>query len=78
MSSSEDEYYALTEAAKEVKFVVQILIIMGVNIVLPVIIRVDNIGAIWIVETTSTGSRMKHVQLSITSSNSMSKRGSSR
>ena len=51
MSSSEAEYYALTEAAKEVKFVVQILITMGVNVVLPVIVRVDNIGAIWMAET---------------------------
>ena len=37
MSNSEAEYYALTEAAKEVKFVVQILITMGVNVILPII-----------------------------------------
>ena len=63
MSSSEAEYYALTEAAKEVKFVVQILITMGVNVVLPVIVRVDNIGAIWMAENASAGSRTKHVEL---------------
>ena len=63
MSSSEAEYYALTEAAKEVKFVVQILMTMGVNVILPVIVRVDNIGAIWMAENASAGSRTKHVEL---------------
>jgi hypothetical protein len=63
MSSSEAEYYALTEAAKEVKFVVQTLITMGVKVLLPVIVRVDNIGAIWMAENASAGSRTKHVEL---------------
>jgi hypothetical protein len=63
MSSSEAEYYALTEAAKEVKFVVQLLITMGINVALPVVVRVDNIGAIWMAENASAGSRTKHVEL---------------
>ena len=63
MSSSEAEYYALTEAAKEVKFVVQLLITMGIKVSLPVIVRVDNIGAIWMAENASAGSRTKHVEL---------------
>jgi hypothetical protein len=41
LSSSEAEYYALSEAAKEIKFVVQILLSKGIPVKIPVIVRVD-------------------------------------
>jgi hypothetical protein len=61
LSSSEAEYYALSEAAKEVKFVVQILMSMGIPVQLPVIIRVDNMGAIFMSKNVSATSRTRHV-----------------
>jgi hypothetical protein len=38
--SLEAEFVALREAAKEIKFVVQILLSMGIPVKLPIIIRV--------------------------------------
>jgi hypothetical protein len=61
LSSSEAEYYALAEAAKDVKFVVKVLISMGIPVQLPVIIRVDNMGAIFMSQNGSATSRTRHV-----------------
>jgi hypothetical protein len=61
LSSTEAEYYALSEAAKEIKFVVQILLSMGIPVQLPIIVRVDNMGAIFMSENASATSRTKHV-----------------
>jgi len=46
LSSSEAEFVALSKAAKEIKFVVQVLLSIGIPVKLPVIVRVDNVGAI--------------------------------
>ncbi len=61
LSSSEAEFVALSEAAKEIKFIVQVLISMGIPVRLPVICRVDNIGAIFMAENVSTSQRTKHI-----------------
>ena len=63
LSSSEAELVALSEAAKEIKFIVQILLSMGIPVKLPVICRVDNVGAIFMAENTSTSQRTKHIDL---------------
>jgi hypothetical protein len=52
--TSEAEFIVLTEAAKEVKFIVQILLSMGIPIKLPVICRVDNVRAIFMAEIINT------------------------
>jgi hypothetical protein len=46
--SSKAEFVALSKAAKEVKLVFQVLRSMGVKVDLPIIVRVDNVGAIFI------------------------------
>ncbi len=61
LSSTEAEYSALSEAAKEIKCVVQILLSMGIPVQLTIIVRVDNMGAIFMTENASTSSRTKHV-----------------
>ena len=63
MSSTEAEWYSLSEAAKEIKFVTQLLLSMEIPVKLPVIVRVDNIGAIFMSENVSTSSRTKHVDI---------------
>ena len=63
LSSSEAEIVALSEAAKEIKFIAQLLITMGVKVKLPIICRVDNIGAIFMAENVTTTSRAKHLDL---------------
>ena len=46
LSSSEAEYVALSEAAKEIKFIYQLLQRIRVEIELPITVKVDNIGVI--------------------------------
>ena len=61
LSSSEAEHVALSEAAKEVKFVCQVLKSVNLNVQLPIVIRVDNIGAIFVSENIAVSQRTKHV-----------------
>ena len=63
LSSSEAEYVALLEAAKEIKFVYQLLLSIGIQVKLPIIVRVDNVGAIFMSENTSTSGRTKHIDI---------------
>jgi len=65
LSSAEAEYYSLSEAAKDIKFVYMLLDFVGVNVELPIIVRVDNIGAIFMSENISTSNRTKHVDCRI-------------
>lgn len=59
LSWTEAGYYASSEAAKEIKVVVQILLSMGIPVKLPVIVQVDNMGAIFMSENAIALSRMK-------------------
>ena len=61
LSSLEAEYVAMSEAAKEVKFVYQLMTSVGLKVKLPIIIRVDNIGAIFMSGNVSVSQRTKHV-----------------
>ena len=61
LSSSEAEYVALSEAAKEVKFVYQVMKSLGLKTKMPIIIRVDNIGAIFMSNNVVVSQRAKHV-----------------
>ena len=54
---------ALSEAAKDIKFVYQLLQSIGVNVKLPIVVCVDNMGAIFMTENTSTSRRTKHVHI---------------
>ena len=48
LSSTEAEYVAISEAAKEILFVLSVLKSMGIPIVSPVEVWVDNMGAIYV------------------------------
>jgi hypothetical protein len=61
LSSSEAEYYAISEATKELKFVMQLLHSIGISVSLPVMVNVDNVGAIFMSENASATSRTRHV-----------------
>jgi hypothetical protein len=61
LSSTEAKYYALSEAAKEIKFIIQVLQSIGQKVQLPVIVRVDNVGAIFMYENTTATSRTRHI-----------------
>jgi hypothetical protein len=63
LSSSEAEYFALSEAAKEIKFVYMILQSMGIQIKTPIKVRVDNVGAIYMSGMNTTSNRTKHIDI---------------
>ena len=61
LSSTEAEYYALSEATKEIKFLVQVMQSLGMQIRFPIIVRVDNVGAIFMAENNTATARTRHV-----------------
>jgi len=63
LSSSKAEYVTLSEAAKEVKFMAQVMMLMGIPVKFLIIVRVDNIGAILMSENVTTSQRTKHVDI---------------
>jgi hypothetical protein len=63
LSLSEAEFVALSEAAKEVKFVFQVQQSMGVHVTLPIIVRVDNVGALFIGSNVAVSQRSKHIDV---------------
>ena len=62
-SSLEAEYIALSKAVREVMFIVQLLESMQVVVKYPVMVRVDNVGTIFMASNSTTTSRMKHVDI---------------
>jgi hypothetical protein len=63
LSSTEAEYVASSEIAKEAIFVKNILDSIGIKINLPIHIRVDNVGAIYLANNYATGQRTKHIDI---------------
>ena len=63
LSSSEAEYIVLSEAVKEVIYVVQLLGSMKILVKYPVMVRVDNIGAIFVASNITTKCCTKHVEI---------------
>ena len=54
---------ALSQAVKELKFIVQLLQSMNIEVELPITVHVDNIGAIWSSNNCTTSDRTKHIDI---------------
>jgi hypothetical protein len=63
LSSTEAEYYAISEVTKEVIFAKQVLETMGIKLNLPIKIKVDNIGAIYLEKNYSLSHNTKHIDI---------------
>ncbi len=63
LSSSEAELVAMSEACKEILFILQVLNSVGIPVETPVIVRVDNMGAIFMAENASSSTRMRHIDI---------------
>ena len=61
LSSSEAEFCACVEAVKEVPFIAQILLFLGVKVELPINVRIDNAGAMFMCENVTSAPRTRHV-----------------
>ena len=63
LSSTEAEWIALSEATKEIIFVLQLLESLEIKVNLPITVRVDNTGAISMSKNINTTSGTKHVDV---------------
>ena len=63
LSTTEAEYMALSEVVKELKFIVQLLQTMNIEVELPSTVHVDNVGAIWLSNNCTTSDRTKHIDI---------------
>ena len=54
---------ALSEVVKELKFIVQLLQTMNIEVKLPITVYVDNVGAIWSSNNRTTSDRTKHIDI---------------
>ena len=61
LSSTEAEYMAVSEVAMEILYIAGILQFLGIKPSYPIEVQVDNIGAIYLSKTATTGSRTKHI-----------------
>ena len=58
---STTEYIAVSEVVEELKFIVQLLQTMNIEVELPITVYVDNVGAIWLSNNRTTSDRTKHI-----------------
>ena len=63
LSSTEAEYFALSDLAKEIIFIKQLIEYMGIKLNYPIVVRVDNVGAIYIANNYTTSQRTKHIDV---------------
>ena len=63
LSTTEAEYMALSEVVKELKFIVQLLQTMNIEVKLPITVYVDNVGAIWLSNNRTTSDGTKHIDI---------------
>ena len=63
LSTTEAEYMALYEVVQEMKFIVQLLQTINIEVELPITVYVDNVGAIWLSSNRTTSDRTKHIDI---------------
>ena len=63
LSITEAEYMALSEVVKELKFIVQFLKTMNIEVELPMAVYVVNVGAIWLSNNRATSDRTKYIDI---------------
>jgi hypothetical protein len=61
LSSSEAEYFAISEAIKEIKFMYFLLRDIGIDVELPIVVKTNNFGAMSMAQNTSTGIHTRHM-----------------
>jgi hypothetical protein len=61
LPSTEAEYVAMSEAVKEVNLIYYLLRDIGIEFELPIIVKTDNVGAMFMAQNRSSGVRTRHV-----------------
>jgi hypothetical protein len=57
LSSSEAEYVAMSEAVKEIRFIYYLLRDIGIEVNLPILVKTDNVGTMFMAQNASSGIR---------------------
>ena len=63
LSTTESEYYAMSELCSELLFIKQILEFLKMSIEYPMIVRVDNIGAMLLANNSVLSQQTKHISV---------------
>ena len=63
LPTSEAEYMERSEEVNELKFIVQLLQSMNIEVELPITVCVDNVGASWLSNNRTTSDRTKHIDI---------------
>jgi hypothetical protein len=63
LSSTEAEYVAVSEVCTEIIFIRQVLNFMGIVVDYPILVFVDNIGAIYLASNSATSQRSRHIDV---------------
>jgi hypothetical protein len=61
LSSSEAEYISISEAVKEIKFIYYLLREIVTEVNLPITVKTDNVGAMFMAQNASSGVRKRHI-----------------
>ena len=63
LSSSETEYITISEMIKKIEFVRQLIKHFGIQAELPILLIINNMGAIHITKNNISGAETKHVNI---------------
>jgi len=63
LSSTEAEYVAVSEVCAEIMFVKQVMEFLHIPVKLPIVVHVDNVGAIFLANNATTGQRTRHIDV---------------
>ena len=63
LSTTESEYYAMSELCSELLFIKQILEFLNMSVEYPMVVRVDNIGAMFLANNSVLSQRTKHISV---------------
>ena len=57
----EAEYYGMSDMVTEIIFIKNTLEFLGIKVELPIVVHVDNIGAIYLANNATLSNRTKHI-----------------
>ncbi len=63
LSSSEAEYVASSEVCAEIMSIKQVLEFLKVKVELPIVVNVDNVGAIYLASNATTSQQTRHIDV---------------
>ena len=63
LSTTDTEYMAVSEVVRELKFIVQLLQTINIEVELPITVYVDKVGAIWLSNNRTTRDRTKPIYI---------------